>query len=100
MITYCLAWRILELHKRTSYSSKTMTQNIHQKGPGIGLKTMKSLLWTGQQSPDLNPIEHLWQILKKRLVAFEDSPIGVWELWERVEVEWGNIFAKNCQNLI
>src|SRR5258705_13089219 len=36
--------------KRISYSSKTMTQNIHQKEPGIGLKAMKSLLWTGQHS--------------------------------------------------
>src|SRR5258705_9586537 len=98
MTTYCLASRNVELHKRTSYSSKTMTQNIHQKGPGIGLKTIKSLLWTDQQSPDLNPIEHLWQILKKRLVAYEDSPAGEWELLERGEDEWGNIFAENCQN--
>jgi hypothetical protein len=37
---------------------------------------------------------------KKRLVAYEDSPTGVWELQERVEVEWGNISAEDCQNLI
>src|SRR5882757_11012368 len=52
------------------------------------------------QSPDLNPVEHLWQLLKKRVIAYENPPKGVWELWERVEVEGGKISAEECQNLI
>jgi hypothetical protein len=49
------------------------------------------------QSPDVNVIEHLWGMLKKKLQAYENPPKGVWELWERVAVEWGKITAEDCQ---
>ena len=39
-------------------------------------------------SPDLNPIEHLWKHLKNRLGAYDTRPKNVNELWERVELEW------------
>ena len=43
------------------------------------------------QSPDLNPIEHLWQYLKQWLATYETDPVGMHELWERVEAEWNKI---------
>ena len=52
------------------------------------------------QSPDLNPIKHLWDYLKRRLGEYERSPAGVLELWERVEKEWNEIPASVCQKLI
>ena len=52
------------------------------------------------QSPDLSPIEHLWQHLKKRLNSYERPANGVWELWERIEAEWGKIEVEECQKLI
>ena len=52
------------------------------------------------QSPDLNPIEHLWSHLKKKLGEYETPPAGITGLWERVEKEWNNIPASVCQNLI
>src|SRR6201994_4463201 len=52
------------------------------------------------QSPDLNPIEHLWTYLKNRLAEYEVEPKGILELWERVQVEWEKIPASVCQNLI
>jgi len=62
---------------------------------------MGSSFYTGlPQSPDLNPIEHLWDHLKKRLGEYEYPPKGVLELWERVEKEWEGIGASVCQNLI
>jgi transposase len=60
---------------------------------------IKVLDWPAQ-SPDLNPIEHLWQILKKKLNSYATSPRGVWELWERIEMEWGKIEVEECQRLI
>jgi hypothetical protein len=59
----------------------------------------KVLAWPAQ-SPDLNPIEHLWHHLKRRLGQYEKPPGGIQELWERVEVEWEKIDAAACQNLI
>ena len=57
------------------------------------------LLWPAQ-SPDLNPIEHLWGHLKRKLAEQEVAPRGILELWERVEEEWNKIDAEVCQNLI
>ena len=52
------------------------------------------------QSPDLNPIEHLWVYLKRKLQEYPKPPKGVHELWERVEKEWNKIPPETCQNLI
>jgi transposase len=57
------------------------------------------LAWPAQ-SPDLNPIEHLWVHLKSQLNKYERSPKGVFELWERLVVEWNNIPPEVCQKLI
>ena len=60
---------------------------------------MRVLAWP-PQSPDLNPIEHLWVHLKKKLGEY-DSPLrGMHELWERVEEQWNKIPAAECQKLI
>ena len=57
------------------------------------------LSWPAQ-SPDLNPIEHLWELLKRLLAAYEDPPQGLFQLWERVAIEWGKIAKEECQKLI
>jgi hypothetical protein len=53
------------------------------------------LVWPSQ-SPDINPIEHLWVHLKSTLQKYPTSPKGVHELWDRVEVEWNEIAAEAC----
>jgi transposase len=52
------------------------------------------------QSPDLSPIEHLFQHLKNKLADYKTEPNGILELWERAEVEWDQITADICVNLI
>ena len=57
------------------------------------------LKWPAQ-SPDLNPIEHLWHHLKKWLNAYEVPAAGMLELWEQMQVEWNKIPMGVCRNLI
>jgi transposase len=60
---------------------------------------IRVLKWPSQ-SPDLNPIEHLWRHLKRQLAAYETEPTSIDELWERVEAEWEEVPAQMCINLI
>ncbi|CAG8651069.1 6666_t:CDS:1, partial [Paraglomus occultum] len=59
------------------------------------------LVWPAQ-SPELNPIEHLWQHLKQRLATYyyETGPISMHELWKCVEAEWNKIPPQICIDLI
>jgi len=57
------------------------------------------LEWPAQSS-DLNPIEHLWEHLKRQLNKYETEPSGIFELWERVEAEWNQLPVQVCLDLI
>lgn len=53
------------------------------------------------QSPDLNPVENMWALLKKRLFSnYEQPPGGMQELWERVSDIWYKITKEECQKYI
>ena len=52
------------------------------------------------QSPDLTPIENLWNHTKKELPKYPRQAKGVWEIWDRVAEVWNNIDPEVCQNLI
>ena len=60
---------------------------------------IKLLDWPAQ-SPNLNPIEHTWNHLKRCLSGYENASTGVYQLWERMVVEWEKISVKQCQKWI
>lgn len=64
-------------------------------------KTAKiSLLDWPPQSPDLNPIENLWGILKRRVYNYQHSFKSRTELWERCRDVWESITKDECQKLV
>jgi hypothetical protein len=65
----------------------------------IAEQAFETLEWP-PQSPDLNPIEHLWCVLKRKLNQYESAPKGMLDLWERVQAEWEKISKDECLRLI
>lgn len=57
------------------------------------------LLQWPAQSPDLNPMEHFWGVLKQRLNQFSTPPQGIEELWERVSSVCSNFSVEDCMTL-
>jgi transposase len=51
-------------------------------------------------SPDLNPIENLWNQLKTRLYSYPTPANGMLQLWERVQELWDKMTEEECQWLI
>lgn len=60
-------------------------------------KRIKVLDWC-PQSPDLNPIEHLWSQLKMKVR--EQNPRNINELKEIVKQEWDKIDPQLTKNLV
>lgn len=53
------------------------------------------------QSPDLNPIENMWSLLKRRLYNnYDCPPKGMLELWERIGKTWYDISMEECNKCI
>ncbi|KAK4509139.1 uncharacterized protein ATC70_007489 [Mucor velutinosus] len=52
------------------------------------------------QSPDLNPIEHVWYLPKIRLNKCSTRPSTKEELERRINIEWYKITEKECQKYI
>ncbi|KAG1060101.1 hypothetical protein G6F41_013070 [Rhizopus arrhizus] len=74
-------------------------------------KSKSTMLWLKQNkvryindwppnSPDLNPIEHVWHLLKLRLSLYERKARNIDELWERVDVEWNKLDKDVCRSYI
>jgi hypothetical protein len=59
-----------------------------------------SILDWPPQSPDLNPIEHIWQMLKIKLNSYPTMASGVHELWDRVQEQWETFTKEECFSVI
>lgn len=60
---------------------------------------INSLPWPAQ-SPDLNPIEHLWDELERQVRAHKPLPKNREDLWQILQEEWSKINASKYQNLV
>ena len=59
---------------------------------------IKVLYWP-PQSPDLNPIEHLWSEAKRRLYK-QQKATSQEDLWQKLQYIWNNIEPETCLKLI
>ena len=64
-----------------------------------GFSADEILNWPAQ-SPDLNPIEHVWHTLKRRLEAYDTHPTTKEDLANRISDEWNKITKKDCLKYI
>ncbi|KAG0807341.1 hypothetical protein G6F19_013833 [Rhizopus arrhizus] len=75
------------------HTSKLVKKYLEQQSYNI-------LEWPAQ-SPELNPIENMWSLLKRRLNDYETAPKGMNELYERVTKVWYDLMKpEECQKVI
>ena len=60
-----------------------------------GFSAERVLDWSAQ-SPDLNPIEHVWTELKRRLDSYPTRPTTKEELATRISDEWNKFTKDDC----
>jgi len=71
------------------------------KSTGRFLKEQEyNILFFPPNSPDLNPIENLWEHLERELAKYPHPPGGIVKLWERIQEVWNDIPPSVCQRLI
>ena len=73
--------------------ASTMTRNWFTQ------KKIKLLIWPAQ-SPDLSPIEHIWDVIQRQIDSRPNGPSNLQELQSVVVEEWGKIPRSTLQKLI
>jgi transposase len=75
------------------HTAKVVTQYLENQ-------PYETMVWPAQ-SPDLNPIENIWSLLKLRLFRnYDTPPKGIHELWERIQEVWNSLTEDDCRKVI
>ncbi|KAL1265725.1 hypothetical protein QQF64_003752 [Cirrhinus molitorella] len=83
---------ILQQDNATSHTARSVREFLHDSNVNV-------LPWPAK-SPDLNPIEHVWDLLDRRVRARAIPPRNVQELAGALVEEWGNISQQELTNLV
>ncbi|KAG0753301.1 hypothetical protein G6F62_012925 [Rhizopus arrhizus] len=87
-----------KLERTIEYGVNRLGFERHQKY--IQKQSYTVLQWPAQ-SPDLNPTENMWSLLKRRLNDYETAPKGMNELYGRVTKVWYDLMKpEECQKVI
>ncbi len=72
------------------------------KSPQTGFlnMTMSSLLKWPPQSPDLNPIEHLWDVVEREIRIMDVQPTNLQQLCDAIMLIWTKISEECFQHLV
>ena len=81
--------------KAPAHTSSTFFAWFH----GHGFSKDDVLDWPAQ-SPDLNPIEHVWAYIKRQLEAYPTRPTSKDDLAERLDKEWNKLTKEDCLRYI
>jgi transposase len=71
----------------------------HQIDDFLECEDIQRMEWPAR-SPDLNPIEHLWDVLGRRIAAHNIPPRTLQELKTALTREWNSISVDTINNLI
>jgi hypothetical protein len=89
---------------RASGFSRTMPGHILpfllSNGFNVRVSDLKSILGWPPQNPDLNPIEHVWNQLKRRMNAYPARATTITELEARIHQEWYKFTKEDCLKFI
>lgn len=75
-----------------AHATRTVTQYLKDVG-------MAALEWL-PNSPDANPIEHLWDMLKRNVWAPNRAPNSIAELRIAAQDEWNRISQETINDLL
>ncbi len=89
-------------HLLMATSSRIMHHVTKLKSSQTGFltMTMSSLYSNGLQSPDLNPIEHLWDVVKWEIHIIDVQPTNLQQLHEAIMSIWTKISEECFQHLV